>query len=534
MSITSTTTFASSASSLDRLSSIGTHQPLPLTNTQRFVFERYPKTSFEEVQSVVSEHSLSKLDLPSNRARHHLRFRTQPITLTEINETDEENKADLDSQSAPSPKTLEEFQRLDHLALSENIRRTARKKVPLKNYLERQRLKAMREEPSETDGNWNVPRHVYTPLCISLTISLSLFLSLYLFRLNIKKRHEALACPIAWDCCECSYRTNCSKNISVCQWSACAAVGTEHWSLAESMTATNQRRKADNGRDHRQSRDWGWDCSPMVLAVRTLHSHNHVWMPCDAEGIGNCVEVLYNSSRRASPSDAFRQSLVDVGLVVRLLSSLRELLMLVEVVLVVLRSSWVQRRWEEPGQRNKQDRNAWQSDRCRQVNSRTRRGESEETTLNTSVHTIVNRLASMKRSSHWSGSMLRCCEVDSLHREDYYYWWYPTRRASRWNSGWSDSVRCVDDDGERISLDTENTWTFSIVSRSTLNYRRAISIERSVRETEWLEEDLNWIEAFARTDSGRTILPCNWFLWYLDNRRASESSHSNRWCRATE
>lgn len=179
MSITSTTTFASSASPIDRLSSIGAHQPLPLTNTQRFVFERYPKTSFEELQSVVSEHSLPKFDLASNRARHHLRFRTQPITLTEINETDEENKVDLDNPSASLPKTLEDFQRLDHLALSENIRRTARKKAPLKNYLERQRLKAMREEPSETDGNWNVPWLVYTPVYMSKYISIYRYLFFY-------------------------------------------------------------------------------------------------------------------------------------------------------------------------------------------------------------------------------------------------------------------------------------------------------------------------------------------------------------------
>jgi hypothetical protein len=87
------------------------------------------------------------------RSHHSLRFRTQPVTLQEINETEEENKTENVDQQESRAKTLVDFQRLEHLALSENIRRTTRKKAPLKNYLERQRLKATREEPSETDGN---------------------------------------------------------------------------------------------------------------------------------------------------------------------------------------------------------------------------------------------------------------------------------------------------------------------------------------------------------------------------------------------
>ena len=157
----SSTTTPSSPSTTAKPISTG----LPLKTT-RFVYERYPKTTLEELQSVLSSQTTSKFDLLSPRVRHQphqyqqqhqQRFRTQPVTLTEINETDEENKLESehpdDSSFSSTGRSTENFQRLEHLALSDHLRRSARKKAPLKNYLERQRLKAMREDPSETDGN---------------------------------------------------------------------------------------------------------------------------------------------------------------------------------------------------------------------------------------------------------------------------------------------------------------------------------------------------------------------------------------------
>ena len=144
MSIPSTPTASSlsttSSPSNDKSSSTSLH------HSQHFVNERYPKTCLENPSR--------KLGVQSTRSRHSLRFRTQPVTLTEIHEHDDENKTDNNTNEQGSQASSDgDFQRLAHLALSENIRRSARKKYPSRNLLERQRLKAMREESNETDGN---------------------------------------------------------------------------------------------------------------------------------------------------------------------------------------------------------------------------------------------------------------------------------------------------------------------------------------------------------------------------------------------
>ncbi|CAM2698892.1 unnamed protein product [Rotaria socialis] len=160
MSITATKTISPKSSSNERSSLIGAnhrhhhhHHPPTICNAEHFVNERYPKTCLEDIPSIVLEYPPPKIGVKPTRSHHSLRFRTQPVTLTEINETEEDNKTDNDTQQESQTSVLGEFQRLEHLALWENVRRTARKRLPSKNYLERQRLRAMREEPSETDGN---------------------------------------------------------------------------------------------------------------------------------------------------------------------------------------------------------------------------------------------------------------------------------------------------------------------------------------------------------------------------------------------
>ncbi|CAF1618168.1 unnamed protein product [Adineta ricciae] len=130
-------------------SSSDDQSPFTTANNQpakRFVNERYPKTCYDDIPS-------TSHDTNATRSRRHLHFHTQPITLAEINETDEEAKNENTHQQESQSTVSEEFQRLEHLALSESRRRSARKKLPLKNYLERQRLKATREEPVENETN---------------------------------------------------------------------------------------------------------------------------------------------------------------------------------------------------------------------------------------------------------------------------------------------------------------------------------------------------------------------------------------------
>lgn len=123
-----------------------------MANATKPMDELYPKTCLEQIPTII-------LKYPSNtepsRSRHSLRFRTQPVTLTEIHETDEENQIANDNQQQQQSKIklVNDYERLEHLTLAENLRRTTRTKIPLKNFLERQRLKTTREELSETDGN---------------------------------------------------------------------------------------------------------------------------------------------------------------------------------------------------------------------------------------------------------------------------------------------------------------------------------------------------------------------------------------------
>lgn len=115
--------------------------------------ERYPKSGLEKMPSIIFEFPRPKLNYQSVRSRHNLRFRTQPVTLTEIYETDEENKIENDNQQESKTNLIHNYDRFGHLALAENLRQTARKKLPLKNFLIQQRLKTTQEELSETDGS---------------------------------------------------------------------------------------------------------------------------------------------------------------------------------------------------------------------------------------------------------------------------------------------------------------------------------------------------------------------------------------------
>ncbi len=149
---TSTTSVKSQSSSTDIHHDHYRATPLSI---EHFIDERYPKTSFEQIPSISVAYPSPKLNNQPLRSRHSLRFRTQPVTLTEIHETDEENQIANDNQQQQQSKIklVNDYERLEHLTLAENLRRTTRTKIPLKNFLERQRLKTTREELSETDGN---------------------------------------------------------------------------------------------------------------------------------------------------------------------------------------------------------------------------------------------------------------------------------------------------------------------------------------------------------------------------------------------
>ncbi|CAF1024813.1 unnamed protein product [Rotaria sp. Silwood1] len=148
-------TMTSTEFSINKSSSIDMHQydSTSSLNTEHFIDERYPKTYLDRIPSIMLEYPPSKLNNQPSRSRHSLRFRTQPVTLTEIHETDEENNIENDNQQELKTKVFtNSYNRLGHFALMENIRYTGRKKVPLKNFLKQQRLKTTQEELCETDG----------------------------------------------------------------------------------------------------------------------------------------------------------------------------------------------------------------------------------------------------------------------------------------------------------------------------------------------------------------------------------------------
>ncbi|CAF3316133.1 unnamed protein product [Rotaria socialis] len=121
---------------------------------EHFIDEHYPKTCLETIPSIILEHPRRKVNCQLSRSRHNLRFRTQPVTLAEIYETDEENKIENDNQQDSKAKVINDYDRWGYLSLAENLRQqTTRKKVPLKNFLKQQRLKTTQEELFETDGS---------------------------------------------------------------------------------------------------------------------------------------------------------------------------------------------------------------------------------------------------------------------------------------------------------------------------------------------------------------------------------------------
>lgn len=131
------------------------HYYVTSPNAEHFFDEPYPKTYLEKLPSNMFEQpaALPKLTNQTLRSRHNQRFRTQPITLTEICETDEENKIESDNKKESKMLGNNDYDRFEHLALAENSRYSARKKTPLKNFLKQQRLKTTQEELIETDGS---------------------------------------------------------------------------------------------------------------------------------------------------------------------------------------------------------------------------------------------------------------------------------------------------------------------------------------------------------------------------------------------
>ncbi|CAF1018800.1 unnamed protein product [Rotaria sordida] len=136
--------------------SIDVHHDYPTTslNTEHFIDERYPTTYLDTIPSLMLEYPPSKLNTQPSRSRHSLRFRTQPVTLTEIYETEEENNIENDNQQESKTKVCNNnYNHLGHWTLMDNRQCTGRKKMSLKYFLKQQPLKTTQEELCETDEN---------------------------------------------------------------------------------------------------------------------------------------------------------------------------------------------------------------------------------------------------------------------------------------------------------------------------------------------------------------------------------------------
>lgn len=129
------------------------HNPTLAASTEYWIDEPYPKTCLQKFSSVMSEDPVDKFNHTPFRLRRSQRFRTQPVTLSEIHETDEENKIDNDNQQDSKAQISIKYDPLHHLALEENIRRSTRTKLPLKNFLKQQRLRTTPEELREAEGS---------------------------------------------------------------------------------------------------------------------------------------------------------------------------------------------------------------------------------------------------------------------------------------------------------------------------------------------------------------------------------------------
>ena len=69
-----------------------------------YIDEPYPKIYLEKIPSIMLEYPSSKLNKQGLQSRNNLRYRTQPVTLTEIYETEEGNKIENSKQDESKEK----------------------------------------------------------------------------------------------------------------------------------------------------------------------------------------------------------------------------------------------------------------------------------------------------------------------------------------------------------------------------------------------------------------------------------------------